>query len=97
MADLKFDCEAFNNAITQYRSVATAMEDNKRTLIKKMDELKDSWQSDAGVAFSSFYNENWGAHVDQYVAILNQLAKLLEKARDEYAELEKQIPKIYQE
>lgn len=97
MADLKFDCEAFATAIADYKSVAESLRQTKDDLVAKMDNLKACWQSDAGTAFDSFYNDNWVSHVDLYVTVLEQLAELLQKACDEYQTLEEKIPKIYSE
>lgn len=97
MADLKFSCDDFSSAITKYGEVATSLKSTKDTLVQKMADLKSCWQSDAGVAFESFYNDNWVAHVDLYVSVLEQLAELLQKACNEYEQLEEKIPKIYSE
>ncbi len=97
MADLKFSCDDFASAIRQYNEVATSLRGTKETLVQKMADLKACWQSDAGVAFESFYNDNWVAHVDLYVSVLEQLAELLQKACDEYEILEEKIPQIYSE
>lgn len=95
MADLRFDCDDFATAITKYNEIATDLRSTKDTLVKKMADLKSCWQSDAGVAFDSFYNENWVAHVDLYVSVLEQLAELLKQASQEYKTLETKIPDIY--
>lgn len=97
MADLKFSCDDFTTAIKQYGEVAESLRKTKDDLVKKMENLKACWQSDAGVAFESFYNDNWVAHVELYVSVLEQLSDLLQKAHDEYQTLEEKISKIYSE
>lgn len=97
MADLKFSCDDFTTAIKQYGEVAESLQKTKDDLVKKMENLKACWQSDAGVAFESFYNDNWVAHVELYVSVLEQLSDLLQKAHDEYQTLEEKISKIYSE
>lgn len=95
MADLKFDIDAFDTAITNYSDIATAMTDIKTEMERAMTDLEASWQTPAGVAFRDLYDDNWAAHVDQYVTVLNKLVELLRQAKKDYRELEDQIPKIF--
>ena len=97
MADLKFCCDDFTKAIKDYGDVAEALRKTKDDLVAKMENLKTCWQSDAGVAFESFYNDNWVAHVELYVSVLEQLSELLQKAHDEYQALEEKIADIYKD
>lgn len=94
MADLKFDIDAFDAAITNYTDIATAMSDIKTEMERAMTDLEVSWQTPAGVAFRDLYDDNWATHVDQYVTVLNKLVELLRQAKTDYQELEDQIPKI---
>lgn len=95
MADLKFEIDAFDAAITKYTDIASNMSIIKTNMENAMTELETSWQTPAGVAFRDLYDDNWATHVDQYVTVLNKLVELLRKAKTDYQELESQIPYIF--
>ena len=83
--DLRYDTEAINKAITDYREIATDMDNLKTELSKLFVQLKDEdWKSKAGEAFSNKYEENWAANVDKYIAVVNELANILEYVNTNY-------------
>lgn len=83
--DLRYDTEAINTAITDYREIVTEMDELKTELSKLFEQLKDEdWKSKAGEAFSNKYEEGWAANVDKYIAVVNELADILEYVNTNY-------------
>lgn len=85
MADLKYDTEQLALSAANYREAAETMERVKQDLKSKVDALRDvHWQSTAGEAFMSMYEDTWADSVDKYVAVLNKMAELLNRAAQDY-------------
>lgn len=85
MADLKYDTEQLAQSASKYREAAEIMNSVKQDLKTKVAALKDvHWQSTAGEAFMAMYQDTWAESVDKYVAVLNKMAELLDRAVQDY-------------
>lgn len=85
MADLKYDTEQLAQSASKYREAAETMESVKQDLKAKVAALKEiHWKSTAGDAFMRMYEDTWADSVDKYVAVLNKMAELLERAAQDY-------------
>lgn len=83
--DLRYDTEAIGKAISEYKDIATNMDELKTELSKLFESLKnDDWKSKAGEAFANKYEDNWAANVDKYIAVVNELADILEYVNNNY-------------
>lgn len=83
--DLRYDTDAITKVINEYRTIATDMDKLKKDLSNLFVQLKDEdWKSKAGEAFSNKYEENWAENVDKYIAVVNELANILEHVNDNY-------------
>jgi WXG100 family type VII secretion target len=94
-SDLKFDIDAFSKAISKYENIAEQLKSIEKDVKQTISDLKTQyWKSEAGEAFDKLYNEEWVAHVEQYVTVLGELNKLLKKARTDYQAVEDEIKRI---
>lgn len=85
MADLKYDTETMRTVANSYRETAVTMGNLEKKLKKQIADLKDIyWKSDAGTAFQEMYEEGWADNVDDYIAVLNEMARQLDKAANDY-------------
>lgn len=88
MPDLKYDTETMRDTATKYREIATTMQDLQKTLKKEIEDLKNNyWKSAAGTAFQEMYEEGWSTNVDKYVKILEEMARQLDKAANDYDDI----------
>lgn len=92
---LQYDTEKMRTTAKAYKKYADGMEKTKNDLNDQIRKLiGEHWRSDAGEAFSEMYSADWGKNVDKYVAVLRELAKMLEKAAREYDEVTKLAKQI---
>lgn len=83
--DLRYDTGAIDTAITDYREIAAEMDEIKTELSRLFEQLKEEdWKSKAGEAFSNKYEESWAENVDKYIAVVNELANILEYVNTNY-------------
>jgi WXG100 family type VII secretion target len=95
MADLKYDTETMRITATNYRTIATTMSSLQKTLKKQIADLKAVyWKSDAGTAFQDMYEDGWADNVDKYVAVLNEMARQLDAAANEYDKVTAKLKEI---
>lgn len=95
MADLKFDTGALKTAAKNYRTTASNMATLRKKLQTDIGDLKSKyWKSKAGDAFQDMYEENWADNVDKYVAVMEELARLLDKASMDYEQLASKADKL---
>lgn len=88
MADLKFDTNSLKTAAENYRTTASDMKTLRKTLKTDIADLKSKfWRSNAGDAFQDMYEDNWAENVDKYVAVMEELARLLDKAAADYEQI----------
>lgn len=92
---LRYDTEKMRSSAKKYESIADKMVSVKNDINSQVKKLvANDWRSDAGDAFSEMYSADWGKNVDKYVAVLRELAKMLEKAAREYDEVTKLAKQI---
>ena len=95
MADLRYDTETMRTTAAKYRNIATTMSGLQNTLKKQIEDLKSVyWKSDAGTAFQAMYENGWADNVNKYMAILNEMARQLDIAANEYDKVTAKIKEI---
>lgn len=94
ISKLKYDAEVLAEQATELESIASALADDKLALDKALDQLKDDWVSVAGDAFFETYETGWMSGVDDYVRMLQDLARALRIASNKYADLEDRYNKL---
>ncbi len=87
MADLIINQEQLQTAQTKYSEYAQQMDDLRKTLKDAVDNIRDSWQSEAGEVFFSKFDEDWEKNVKDYVNVLNHMADNMLKANTLYEEV----------
>lgn len=92
---LRYDTEVMRSQATRYQQTATKMREIKADLNRSIDTLvADFWQSEAGDAFKETYSSDWGENVDKYVAVLEEFAKMLREAAEEYDQVTRTAQRI---
>ncbi len=95
MPDLKFNTEDMRNSAQQYRSIAEELANVKKTLKQQISDLKDIyWKSEAGEEFMNLYEDTWAVNVDKYVAVLEEMADILDRAAKDYDSITGKISEI---
>lgn len=98
MADLQYNTEIMRQSAKGYVDIAKKLGNIKTDLEKQIEDLKAVyWKSDAGEAFMDMYEDSWAVNVEKYIAVLEEMAKLLERAAADYDSVTvklKQIPGI---
>ena len=95
MTDLRYDTEQMRSSAKEYRETAAELANVRKELKKQIDDLKNThWKSEAGKAFLEVYEDDWAKGVDRYVAVLNKMSELLDKAARDYDEVTKELNKI---
>lgn len=85
MADLKYDTETMRDVASEYREIAERMGKLEVILKRSIEDLKNThWKSDAGRGFQNMYEEGWVSNVDKYILVLNEMARQLDHAANEY-------------
>jgi WXG100 family type VII secretion target len=92
---LRYDTQVMRTQADKFEKTAAKMAQVKKDLNTSIDKLvSEYWQSDAGTAFENTYSSDWGNNVDQYIAVMNEFAKMLRKAASEYDEVTKVAEKV---
>ena len=98
MADLKYDTEEMRKTAGKYREIAKDLNKVKEDLKKQISDLEAvDWRSDAGKAFMDMYEDSWATNVEKYIAVLKEMARLLERAAVDYEGINRylrQIPEV---
>ena len=85
MADLAFDTEEIRGTAKTFRETGDDMMSLRKELSAKISNLKDvNWKSDGGKAFQEMYEDDWCKNVDKYVAMLKEMAGMLDSAAADY-------------
>ena len=95
MADLKFDTATIKDAAKKYRKTAEGMEKVREALKRDIEHLKSKyWKSNAGDEFQTLYEDSWARNVDKYVAVMKELASILDNAADDYEQLAEEANRL---
>lgn len=95
MPDLKYNTSDLRDSAAKYRDIADEMKSVKTDLKKQISDLKDVyWKSEAGEEFMNLYEDSWATNVDKYVAVLREMASILEKAANDYDDVTSKIKTI---
>lgn len=95
MPDLRFDLDEFDRAVQIYSSTAQNMVALKDFLSKHIETLRSVyWQSMGGDAFMEKYKDSWADNVVRYAEVLEEFARMIQNARDDYAGIETEAKNI---
>lgn len=83
-ADLSYDSDAFSTAIAEYTSARNSFKRIKSNMTECTDALRSGWQSDAGDAFFSSFDDDLSPALDKYINFMDYLIDILQKASAEY-------------
>lgn len=95
MAKLKYDTDTMRRTARRYKEKAVELQKVKDDLKKMISSLKEEdWKSDAGDAFMKMYDDSWASNVEKYIAVLNEMADLLERAAGDYESINQYLRQI---
>lgn len=83
-ADLSYDSDAFSKAITEYTAARDSFDSIKNHMTECTNALRSGWQSDAGDAFFSSFDDDLSPALDKYINFMEYLIDILQKASAEY-------------
>lgn len=87
-ADLRFDIEAFQRAMAEYKDLIDKMTEIKDTLERQLEDLEStSWKSQAGEKFQRHYEKTWKKNVETYTDLLTHLTDTLGVVKGKYESL----------
>lgn len=99
MPDLKFNTEELRASAHIYRQIGDELKSVKTSLKDQIADLKNVyWKSGAGDAFLELYEDSWAVNVDKYIAVLREMANILDRVATDYDSVTqkiKTIPEIY--
>lgn len=95
MPDLKYDTTNMRISAAKYRQTAHTLLTVKNDLKREISDLKNiHWKTSAGTAFMSMYEDTWAVNVDKYVAVLVEMASLLERAASDYDSVSRKLTEL---
>lgn len=83
-SDFRYDQQAFDTAINNYRDVKDRFQKTKDILTRCINSLREGWQSDAGDAFFADFDDDLSPSLDKYINFLSYLIESLQSARSQY-------------
>lgn len=92
--ELKFDIEEINSMKSSLIDSANDLETYKEKVLLSLENLKNDWNTSAGINFMSNVDTDWTDEVDKYIKIIGAVKDLLEEAAKEYAKVEEEIIQI---
>lgn len=95
MPDLKYNTEDMRGSAEKYREIADELENVKKDLKKQIEDLKAVyWRSEAGNAFMKMYQDTWAVNVEKYIAVLREMARILDRAAGDYDSVTQKMKSI---
>lgn len=86
--DLQFNLEKIKDMKTACEKAITDLEKTDTELTKKLEQLKNDWNTPAGDKFFDELDNDWTAQVQSYTRITEAIVELLEAAINEYEPVE---------
>lgn len=84
---LRINDELFRKAKNQYVLSANDMKSLKNEIENAVNEIRNSWKSEAGKEFFDFFEEDWCSNMEDYINVLNHMAENMEIANNKYREI----------
>jgi WXG100 family type VII secretion target len=81
---LKVNEEALKKAKVTYREQSQRMRDLKSKLSTAVDGIKDGWDSKAGDAFFTKYDNEWVQNIKDYIDVIQHMSDNMQIADDKY-------------
>lgn len=91
---LYLDREALETAKNNYSSYARRMTSLKDKLVQATEEIKGGWDTDAGVAFFTKFNDEWKKNFDDYTEVVKHMADNMDVAKNKYQAIFDQADKL---
>ena len=94
MTDITYDIESLKRAKTSVDGLIDTLNECNTNLNTDMQDLKDAWQTDAGKKFFEEHQDTWTEYVKKYVARMNGVSNMLQKAIDYYEKINNEVAKL---
>jgi len=95
MANLRFDIDEFDAAIRDYDAIKTSITEKKAALEKEINSAHTTyWNTEAGKKFEEISKGDWAGHIDQFIAVLDELKTLLATAKKDYQTVEDKLKQL---
>lgn len=88
-SELTFDVEKLKEAKKTCENAKADLLKTKKELEEDLKELKEEWHTQAGIDFFSRTDTDRAKQVESYAKIAQGVADLLERAIDQYSEVER--------
>lgn len=91
MADIIYDIEKLRKAKTAIDDLIDNLNDDNDSLTTALGELKNGWNTDAGIKFFNDHKDVWSDYVKKYVKKLTGVSEMLQKAIDRYENINTEV------
>lgn len=81
---LYLDKDALDKAKTNYSTYAQDMTNLKTKLENAVNDIRNGWQSDAGDAFFTKFDDEWKKNFDDYINVINHMSSNMQIAKNKY-------------
>lgn len=85
---LKYNLEEYAKVLNNIKTLKSTIENNKSTMISRLETLRKDWTTDGGVAFFSSIDDDWTAGIENCISVLDDLVDAMAKAYVEYEKVE---------
>lgn len=89
--ELKFNVDDLNTQAAKLLQIKDELKDCSESLTHNLSDLRDDWQSDAGRAFFSNYDDSWVPEIEKQCESINDLANAIKFAAQQYETVEDEL------
>ncbi len=84
---LMINLEAMQTAQTSYNDCALRMETLRNKVKVSVEDIRSSWQSDAGDAFFKKFDDEWLKNFNDYVDVIKHMSENMVESKKRYQQV----------
>lgn len=93
-AELKFNVDDLNTQANKLLTIKDELKECSESLTRNLSGLRDDWQSEAGRAFFSNYDDSWVPEIEKQCESINDLVNVIKYAAQQYETVEDEFRTI---
>ncbi len=89
--ELKFNVDDLKTQAQKLQQIKEDLKECSESLTKNLSDLRNDWNSAAGRAFFSKYDDSWVPEIEKQCNAINELALAVEFAANQYESVEEEF------
>ena len=93
--EITFDIDKLRSTKSKCDTTCETLKNRKDELIKKLNDLRQKWDTPSGREFFADQKTDWAAQIDSYVRITGAVSELLDTAIKQYEAVEAEAGRLH--